>query len=259
MRFEIITLFPDYFSLSMKQSLVGKAQEKGLFDISIRNPRDFATDKHHTVDDNPFGGGGGMVMKLEPLDLCLENLGWRRKADGGFDRTKERLILTSAAGKPFTQALAIELSLCDRVTIICGHYLGIDERLVDLYELDEVSIGDYILTGGEPAAAVMVDAVARLIPKVLGNFESALEDSYMNQMLGSPCYTRPPEYRGYPVPEALMSGNHAEIDKWRTKEAIRKCLSHRPDLAGESRSVGRELRVIDEVKKENLTISEKGK
>src|SRR5512147_909436 len=154
MRFDIYTLFPDYFSLSMRQSLLGKAQEKGLFDIIIRNPREFATDKHHTVDDNPFGGGGGMVMKLEPLDLCLEHEGWRRKADGGLDRTRERLILTSAAGKPFDQQMAIELSLCERVGIICGHYLGIDERLVELYDVDEVSIGDYILTGGEPAAAV---------------------------------------------------------------------------------------------------------
>lgn len=230
MKFEIITLFPDYFSLSLKQSLVGKAVDKRLFDISIVNPRDFATDKHRTVDDTPFGGGGGMVMKIEPLDLCLKSLGWKTRTEQDRNPDGHYLILTSAAGRPLTQKAAVRMSMADRITIVCGHYLGIDERLLDRYEMDELSIGDYILTGGEPAALVMVDAIARLIPKVLGNFESALEDSYMNQLLGAPCYTRPPEYDGLTVPEPLLSGDHAKIKKFHRAEAIRKCLKHRPDL-----------------------------
>jgi tRNA (guanine37-N1)-methyltransferase len=138
--------------------------------------------------------------------------------------------LTSAAGKKYDQPTAIKYSLCERLTIICGHYLGVDERLLQLYDIDELSIGDYVLTGGEPAASVIIDSVARLMPQVLGNFESALEDSYMNQILGSPCYTRPVEYRGLEAPETLRSGNHDKIDKYRRQEAIRTCRINRPDL-----------------------------
>jgi len=229
MKFEIITLFPDYFSLSLKQSLIGKAWDKRLFDIELINLRDHATDKHHTVDDTPYGGGGGMVMMLEPLDRCLQSLGFGRKSDG--ERSpKDRLVLTSAAGRQFTHELAVEYSLCDRLTLICGHYLGVDERLLELYELDEVSIGDYVLSGGEPAAAVMLDAVARLIPKVLGNFESALGDSHMDRLTGAPCYTKPAEYAGLAVPEVLISGDHARIKRFRAEMAMSKCRRNRPDL-----------------------------
>jgi tRNA (guanine37-N1)-methyltransferase len=248
MKFEIVTLFPDFFALSLKQSLVGKAWEKQLFDIGIVNPRDFATDKHHAADDTPFGGGGGMVMKIEPLDLCLQSLGWR---PSGAQPNPEghHLILTSAAGVPFTQDIAIKLSLAERITIVCGHYLGIDERLLERYDMQELSIGDYILTGGEPAALVMVDAVARLMPKVLGNFESALEDSYMNQLLGSPCYTHPREYHGLPVPEELLSGDHAKIKKYRREEAIRKCLKHRPELLEKAELSDEEQAMVTRIRK----------
>ena len=229
MKFEIVTLFPDYFSLSLRQSLIGKAWDKQLFDIDIIQLRDFAVDRHHTVDDTPYGGGGGMVMMLEPLDRCLQSLGWLRRGQGETP-SKERLILTSAAGRPFTQELAVEYSLCDRLTLVCGHYLGVDERLLELYELEEVSIGDYVLTGGEPAAAVMLDAVARLIPKVLGNFESALGDSHMEKLTGAPCYTRPIEYAGLKVPEILISGDHSRIKRFRADAAREKCRRNRPDL-----------------------------
>lgn len=229
MKFEIVTLFPDYFSLSLKQSLIGKAWDKKLFDIEITNLRDFATDKHRTADDTPYGGGGGMVLRLEPLDGCLQSLGYR-PGTGAVDEARERIILTSAAGRPFVQSLAVEYSLCERLTIICGHYLGVDERLLSLYEIDEVSIGDYVLTGGEPAAAVMIDTVARLIPKVLGNFESALDDSHMDQVTGTPCYTKPAEYAGLEVPEELLSGDHARIAEFRKEAAIEKCRKNRPDL-----------------------------
>ena len=184
MKFEIVTLFPDYFELSMRQSLLGKALDKKLFEIEIINLRDFATDRHQTVDDKPFGGGGGMVLMIEPIDRCLQQLGYRRR-DAGVVDEDERIVLTSAAGETFGQAAAVRYSLCRRLTIICGHYLGVDERLPQLYDIDEVSIGDFILTGGEPAAATMVDAVARLIPGVLGNFESALDDSHMEGTLGN--------------------------------------------------------------------------
>lgn len=244
MKFELVTLFPDYFEVALGQSLLGKAVEKGLFEIELIDLRKFATDKHRTVDDTPFGGGGGMVMKIEPLDNCLQALGYSHKKKNVKTKKKEHIVLTSAAGKKFTQDKAIEYSLTDRLTIICGHYLGIDERLTRLYEIDELSIGDYVLTGGEPAAAVMVDSVARLIPKVLGNFESATNDSYMNQILGTPCYTRPAEYGGYDVPPALLSGNHREITKFRRNQAIRKCLENRPELLDEYELTNEELSFV---------------
>jgi tRNA (guanine37-N1)-methyltransferase len=243
MKFDVITLFPEYFSLSLKQSLIGKAVEKKLFDIEIVNPREFATDKHRTVDDTPFGGGGGMVMKVEPLDRCLRSRGF----EPGKERKGHRLVLTSAAGARFDQDMAIEYSLAESVTIICGHYLGIDERLVQMYHPDEVSIGDYILTGGEPAALVMIDAIARLIPKVLGNFESALNDSYMDQIVGTPSYTRPAEYEGLAVPPELMGGNHELIKRFRRMEAIRKCLSNRPDLLRSAELTTEEKEFVKEI------------
>ena len=164
--------------------------------------------------------------------------------------TGSRILLTSAAGRPFKQKAAVRYSLGDRLTIICGHYLGVDERLLALYDIDEVSIGDYVLSGGEPAALVVLDAVARLIPKVLGNFESALEDSYMNQMLGTPSYTRPAEYAGLEVPPPLMSGDHKEIREYRRREAIRKCLRHRPDLLKEADLSDEELAWVARLEEE---------
>ncbi len=249
MKFEIVTLFPDYFTLSLRQSLVGKAWEKKLFDIEIINLRDFATDKHRTVDDTPYGGGGGMVLKVEPLDRCLQSLGYGHRNDDGPADDRQKILLTSAAGDLLTEERAIAYSLSERLTIICGHYLGVDERILDLYDIEEVSIGDYILTGGEPAAAVVVDAVARLMPKVLGNFESALEDSFMNQMLGAPTYTKPAEYEGLKVPEILLSGNHAEIREFRRIEAIRKCVERRPELLDTADLSDDEAKLVDRLKR----------
>jgi tRNA (guanine37-N1)-methyltransferase len=248
MKFEIVTLFPDYFSLSLKQSLIGKAWDKKLFAIEIVNPRDFAVDKHHTVDDTPFGGGGGMVMKLEPLDRCLQSLGYRPRTAAGV---KERLILTSAAGRPFEQATAIEYSLLDRLTIVCGHYHGVDERLTELYDLVELSVGDYVLSGGEPAALILVDAVARLLPKVIGNFESAAEDSYMDTLTGTPCYTRPAEYDGSKVPEALISGDHEGVRRFRRRAALKKCLKNRPDLVAKAELTDDERRWLENINDES--------
>ena len=230
MKFELITLFPGYFEQSLRQSLLGKALEKKLFDIDILNLRDFTTDKHRTVDDTPYGGGGGMVLKVEPIDRALKYRGYSHRGSDGPPDEKSKIVLTSAAGKVFDQPSAVRYSLCERLTIICGHYLGVDERLLELYDIDEVSVGDYILTGGEPAAAVIVDSVARLIPNVLGNFESALGDSHMERILGAPCYTRPAVYEDIEVPDVIMSGNHEQIKKFRRSAAIRKCAKNRPDL-----------------------------
>lgn len=248
MKFELITLFPGYFESALRQSLVGKAIEQTLFDIDIIDLRRFATDKHHTADDTPFGGGGGMVMKIEPIDRCLEALGRSRRGEGP-PQDNWRLLLTSAAGKRFDQPTAIRLSLCDRLTIVCGHYLGVDERLLELYEIDELSIGDYILTGGEPAALVLVDAVARLLPGVLGNFESALADSHMDGIVGPPVFTRPADYRGLAVPPELVSGDHERISRFRRREALRKSLAMRPDLIETAELSDDDLVTIDELKR----------
>lgn len=233
--------------MSLKQSLLGKAIDDGIVKVELIDLRKFATDKHHTVDDTPFGGGGGMVMKIEPIDSCLKSLGYQHKTENTPNQ-KERIVLTSAAGERFKQEKAIEYSLCERMTIICGHYLGIDERLLELYDIDEISIGDYVLTGGEPAAAVMVDAVTRLIPKVLGNFESALGDSFMDNITGTPCYTRPANYNGLEVPAELVSGNHEQIKNFRRKEAIRKCMKNRPDLLNRIELDQQELEQLKDVK-----------
>jgi tRNA (guanine37-N1)-methyltransferase len=243
MRIEIISLFPDYFKSVVEQSIIGRGKEKQLFDIRIINLRDFTTDKHQTADDKPYGGGGGMVLKVEPLDNCMASLGYGKGTGKG-----EKIILTSAAGKKFEQAKAIEYSLLKRLTIICGHYLGVDERILSLYNIEEISIGDYVMTGGEAAAAVIIDAVTRLIPGVLGNFESALSDSHSDKLLGAPVYTRPETYKELAVPEPLLEGNHRLIEQFRHKESIRKTYKNRPELLEEVEFDKNDLKYIDELK-----------
>lgn len=244
MKIEIITLFPEYFDSVISQSIIGKGREKKLFEIEIVNLRDFAEDRHKTADDKPFGGGGGMVLKVEPLYKCLKSLSYESKP-----AEDERIVLTSAAGKTLTQDMAVECSLLRRLTIICGHYLGVDERLLSLFEIDEVSIGDFILTGGEPAAAVMIDSVVRLIPGVLGNFESALSDSHTERILGTPVYTRPEEFEGISVPDELIGGNHAEIEKFRRNQALKKTFENRPELLKNVELDSSERKYIDDLRK----------
>jgi tRNA (guanine37-N1)-methyltransferase len=228
LRIDIITLFPEALKPALTSSVPGRGQKSGFFDIKILNLRDFATDKHQTVDDTRFGGGGGMVLKPEPLAAALDSLGIDFD---NFSREKTRLVLTAANGRLFDQQTAIKMSLLDRLIIICGHYKGVDERILQLYPVDEVSIGDFVLTGGEPAAWTIVDAVVRLIPGVMGNFESAIDDSFTEDtLLGCPDYTRPAEFRGLKVPEELLSGNHEEIRKYRRKRAIAKTWQNRPEL-----------------------------
>ncbi len=225
MLIDILTIFTGMFAGPLDESLIQKAKEKNLLEVRTHNIRDFAEDKHKTVDEAPFGGGGGMVMKLEPLCKALDSL-----LDKDAENLQTSIILTTPQGEKFFQNKAQELSLKDHLIIICGHYKGTDERLKTLYPVEEISIGDYVLTGGEIPALVMVDAVVRLIPGVLGDFESAQTDSFFEGILGPPEYTRPAEFKGLKVPEVLLSGDHQGIKKWRRKEALKRTLHRRPDL-----------------------------
>jgi tRNA (guanine37-N1)-methyltransferase len=223
MRIDIVSLFPEMFTGPFGHSIIKRASDAGRLAISVTNPRDFAYDKHRIVDDSPFGGGCGMVMKPEPIFLAVRAL----TTDPGQRR---RIVLTCPGGSRFDQAKAKELAGYDQLILICGHYEGIDER-VRLHLVDEaVSIGDYVLTGGELPAMVVADAVARMIPGVLGAEGGAQEDSFANGLLEYPQYTRPRSFEGWEVPEVLLSGDHVKIARWRRKESIRNTLRRRPDL-----------------------------
>jgi len=222
MRFDILTLFPGFFKSPLNQTILKKAIEKGILDVHIHNIRDYAQDKHRVTDDYPYGGGEGMVMKVEPIVRCVEDV----KAMAPEGKT----ILTTPQGRPFTQSLAEELSGLKGLIIICGRYEGVDERVRDLVVDMEVSIGDYILSGGELPALVIVDGVSRLIPGVLGCEASTRRDSFSQGLLEYPQYTRPEVFRGLSVPSVLLSGNHKEIEGWRRRESIKRTWERRPDL-----------------------------
>jgi tRNA (guanine37-N1)-methyltransferase len=224
MRIDVVTIFPRIFGEPLDESLLGKARERELVRVNLIDLRDFTTDKHKTVDDRPFGGGAGMVLQVEPLDRALSSI-----VGGGG---KSRIILTEAFGRRFDQVLTKELSREEHLVIICGRYKGVDERIKQLYEIQEVSIGDFVLSGGEFAALVMIDAVVRLIPGVMSKIESAKTDSFHSGLLGCPQYTRPAEYKGLKVPEILISGHHEEIERWRRKMSLERTKRERPDLLG---------------------------
>jgi len=222
MKFDILTLFPNMFSSPFEESILGKAVEKGLIQIRTLNIRDFTLDKHQVVDDAPYGGGQGMVMKAEPIARAIE----RVKSEAPSAWT----IHLTPQGKPFNQRMAQELSSRSHLILLCGRYEGIDERLRELFVDEEISIGDYVLTGGELAAMVLMDAISRLLPGVLGSDRSAEEDSFFQSLLEYPQYTRPANFRGMEVPEVLLSGNHAAISRWRRMEALKRTWMRRPDL-----------------------------
>lgn len=232
LHFDIITIFPEFFSQSVDCGILRRARNAGLVEVTAHDLRQWTTDKHHVVDDRPFGGGDGMVLKPEPIFAGVEALtGVSRKEDYP-DHT--RVILLSAQGQVFSQALASELSRsASRIVLLCGRYEGVDERVAEALATDEVSIGDYVLSGGEPAAMVLIDAVVRLLPGALGSETSAVFESFSEGLLDHPQYTRPPEFRGMKVPEVLLSGNHAEIERWRKEAAIAKTRRKRPDLLKE--------------------------
>ena len=226
MKIDILTLFPEICRAPLNESMMKRAQENGLIDLQIRNLRDWTADKHHIVDDAPFGGGQGMVMKPEPIFAAVESL--REKSE--IRNPKSEIILMSPAGKRLDQKMATELSREEHLIIICGHYEGVDHRVIEHLVDLEISIGDYVLTNGAIAAVVLVDAVVRLLPGVLGHEQSAADDSFSAGLLETPQYTRPAEFRGWKVPEVLLSGNHAEIEKWRKAQALRRTKQNRPDL-----------------------------
>lgn len=227
MKVDILTLFPSMFDGPFSESIIKRAVERGLLETRFHNIRDFTVDKHRTTDDYPYGGGAGMVMKVEPLAACIDSV--------KTTSPTARVILTTPRGRPFNQLLARELSEEDALVIVCGRYEGVDERFRELFVDEEVSIGDFVLTGGELAAMVIVDAVARLIPGVLGGEDSAALDSFSDGLLEYPQYTRPPEFRGQSVPDVLLSGNHGEISRWRRRQSLRKTLETRPDLLSSAR------------------------
>jgi len=222
MKVDILTLFPDICRAPLSESIMKRAQENGIVDLRIHNLRDWTADKHHVVDDAPFGGGQGMVMKAEPIFAAVEDL----------RNQSSRVVLMSPAGRRFDQQTATQLSKEPHLIIICGHYEGIDHRVIEHLVDLEISVGDYVLTNGAIAAVVLVDAIVRLLPGALGHEKSAVDDSFNHGLLEAPQYTRPAEFRGWKVPQVLLSGNHADIAKWRKEQALRRTRENRPDLLG---------------------------
>ncbi len=225
MKIDILTLFPEICRAPLSESMMKRAQENKIVDLRIHNLRDWTTDKHHIVDDAPFGGGQGMVMKPEPIFAAVEEL-----RQSGIKNQKSKIILMSPGGRRLDQKLATELSQESHLIVICGHYEGVDHRVIEHIVDLEISIGDYVLTNGAIAAVVLVDTVARLLPGVLGHEQSAHDDSFSAGLLEAPQYTRPAEFRGWKIPEVLLSGNHAEIAKWRKEQALKRTKQNRPDL-----------------------------
>ena len=222
MQIDIFTLFPSMLAGYLQESILKRAQESGRLTVALHNIRDYASDKHHTTDDLPYGGGGGMVMRPEPIFAAVEAvLG---------ERPSCPIILLTPQGRAFTQQVAEELSRCDGLALICGRYEGVDERVREHLASDEISAGDFVLTGGELPALMVVDAVARLLPGVLGDPDSAVDESHTSGLLEYPHYTRPPAFRGWQAPEALLSGDHARIARWRREQALRRTFERRPDL-----------------------------
>ena len=223
MRIDVVTIFPDAF-VPLDLSVIGRARERGVLEVRIWDLRDFTTDRHRQVDDAPFGGGAGMVMKAEPFFAAVEAI----RAQRGDPRS--RVILTSPQGRPLSQDLARELAAEKHLIVLCGHYEGVDERVREGLAAEEISIGDYVLTGGELAAMVIIEAAARFIPGVVGDAASVEADSFVEGLLDYPHYTRPPEFRGMQVPEVLLSGHHEAIRRWRRAQQLRRTLDRRPDL-----------------------------
>jgi len=232
LQIDIITIFPDYFREIVDHGILRRARAVGLVEVKAHDLRDWTSDKHHVVDDRPFGGGDGMVLKPEPIFAAVEAL-------TGYSRREEfpeetRVILLSPQGRVFTQTLAQDFESAKQIVLLCGRYEGVDERVADALVTDEISIGDYVLSGGEPAAVVVVDSIVRLLPGALGSDTSAVFDSFSEGILDYPHYTRPPEFEGMKVPDVLLSGNHAEIERWRREAALKKTRRNRPDLLKDS-------------------------
>lgn len=243
MRIDVFTLFPAVFTGPLAESMIGRAVARGALRVEVHDIRDWAEGRHRVADDYPYGGGAGMVMKPEPIFAAVEGV-------LGPDRPGTWVVLLAAGGRTFTQAVARELAARRRLALVCGHYEGVDERVAAGLADDEISIGDYVLTGGEPAALVVIDAVARLLPGVLGGAGSAAEESFADGLLEYPQYTRPAVFRGMAVPEVLLSGNHAAIRRWRRKESLRRTLARRPDLLAKADLSAEDRALLDEIRAE---------
>jgi tRNA (guanine37-N1)-methyltransferase len=229
MKIDIVTLFPEICRAPLSESIMKRAQENGIVNLFIHNLRDWTQDKHRIVDDAPFGGGQGMVMKPEPIFAAVDDL--RNQTSEIKDQTS-KVVLMSPAGRRFDQQMAAQLSGESHLIIICGHYEGVDQRVIEHLVDLEISVGDYVLTNGAIAAAVLVDAIVRLLPGALGHDQSAADDSFTGGLLEAPQYTRPAEFHGWKVPDVLLSGNHAQIAKWRREQAVKRTKQNRPDLLG---------------------------
>jgi tRNA (guanine37-N1)-methyltransferase len=268
MKFHIVTIFPDFFHGPLDYGIVRRAREARLIDIQIHDLRAFAHDKHKTVDDRPFGGGEGMVLKPEPVFACADTLGFAPRSERVAGNTKQSVILLSPQGRRFDQKLAAELAGLDEIALICGRYEGVDERVNTALADRELSIGDYVLSGGELGAAIILDTITRLLPEALGNEASSQQESFTatnapsalpcgadstcssGGLLDYPHFTRPAEFRGIPIPEVLISGNHEKIRRWRRRSALAKTLRNRPDLLNDASLDKEDRRLLDEIREE---------
>ncbi|ACT02113.1 tRNA (guanine-N1)-methyltransferase [Paenibacillus sp. JDR-2] len=248
MRIDVLTLFPEMFDGVFGASILGKAKDKGIVSLEAINFREYSNNKHNTVDDYPYGGGGGMVLKPEPVFAAVEDLMAKKES-----AARPRVILMCPQGESFTQKKAEELAKEEHLVLICGHYEGYDERIREYLVTDELSIGDYVLTGGEIPAMTVIDSVVRLLPGVLGNETSAVTDSYSTGLLEYPHYTRPPVFRDWAVPDVLVSGNHAKIDTWRREQSLLRTLQRRPDLLEKAELTDKERKWLTLQKQDQST------
>lgn len=256
MQFEVFTLLPEVFPSYLETSIIKRARERGLINVRVHNIRDYTHDKHHMTDDTPYGGGGGMVMKPEPVFEAIESVPGlvAPRPPQPFDQTQDKpesnipIILLTPQGRVFNQTIAQELSQYPRIALLCGRYEGIDERIREHLVTDEISIGDYVLTGGELPALILIDAIARLLPDVLGDPTGAQDDSHAMGLLEYPHYTRPPEFRGWKAPDVLLSGDHAKIEKWRREQALLRTLNKRPDMLEKAELTKEDKQFLDGLK-----------
>lgn len=246
-RIDVLTLFPDMFGGPMDSSIISRARQSGRLRINVVNIRDFARSRHRVTDDEPYGGGPGMVMMAEPVVLAAE---WAIREGAREGLRPPRITMMTPQGEVLTQGMLEDFAAAEHLVIVCGHYEGIDERVREILKPEEVSIGDYVLTGGEIPAMVLIDGIARLIPGVLGKIESAEEDSFSCGLLEGPQYTRPREFRGRGVPDVLLSGNHHLIRRWRRKEALRRTWERRPDLLAVAPLTPQDLELLEEIRRE---------
>jgi tRNA (guanine37-N1)-methyltransferase len=249
MQFEVFTILPEVFPAYLETSIIKRARERGLINVQVHNIRDYTHDKHHMTDDTPYGGGGGMVMKPEPVFEAIESvLGLNSYQTPPGPDSNIPIILLTPQGRVFNQSIAQELSQHPHIALLCGRYEGIDERIREHLVTDEISIGDYVLTGGELPALILIDAIARLLPDVLGDPTGAQDDSHAMGLLEYPHYTRPPEFRSWRAPDILLSGDHAKIEKWRREQSLLRTFKKRPDMIEKAELTKKDLKFIDELK-----------